>query len=105
MGLCQILPDGKDKISKTLNSLIDKGYYTEVVELGPPSKMEDKEWHGASGSFGDGKGAESAGNGNVRVTLNLVGGNSKVVINKDGGMTIEWDGTFFPIRYEFLREY
>ena len=28
MGLCQILPDGKDKISKTLNSLIDKGYVT-----------------------------------------------------------------------------
>ena len=27
-GLCQILPDGKDKISKTLNSLIDKGYVT-----------------------------------------------------------------------------
>lgn len=28
MGLCQILPDGKDRISKTLNSLIDKGYVT-----------------------------------------------------------------------------
>ena len=28
MGLCQILPDGKDKIAKTLNSLIDKGYVT-----------------------------------------------------------------------------
>ncbi len=28
MGLCHILPDGKDKISKTLNSLIDKGYVT-----------------------------------------------------------------------------
>ncbi len=27
-GLCQILPDGKDKVSKTLNSLIDKGYIT-----------------------------------------------------------------------------
>ena len=27
-GLCQILPDGKDKISKTLNSLIEKGYVT-----------------------------------------------------------------------------
>ena len=80
-------------------------YYTEVVELGPPSKMEDKEWHGASGSFGDGKGAESAGNGNVRVTLNLVGGNSKVVINKDGGMTIEWDGTVGPLKYDFVREY
>lgn len=80
-------------------------YYTEVVELGPPSKMEDKEWHGASGNFGDGKGAKSAGNGNVRVTLNLVGGNSKVVINKDGGMTIEWDGTVGPLKYDFVREY
>ena len=80
-------------------------YYTEVVELGPPSKMEDKEWHGASGSFGDGKGAESAGDGKVRVTLNLVGGNSKVVIYKDGGMTIEWDGTVGPLKYEFVREY
>lgn len=80
-------------------------YYTEVVELGPPSKMEDKEWHSASGSFGDGKGAKSAGNGNVRVTLNLVGGNSKVVINKDGGMTIEWDGTVGPLKYDFVREY
>ena len=27
-GLCQILPDGKDKVSKTLNSLIEKGYIT-----------------------------------------------------------------------------
>ncbi|MCR4618595.1 MAG: helix-turn-helix domain-containing protein [Lachnospiraceae bacterium] len=27
-GLCKILPDGKEKISKTLNSLIDKGYVT-----------------------------------------------------------------------------
>ena len=27
-GLCQILPDGKDKVSKTLNSLISKGYVT-----------------------------------------------------------------------------
>ena len=27
-GLCQILPDGKDKVSKTLNNLIDKGYIT-----------------------------------------------------------------------------
>ena len=27
-GLCQILPDGKDKIAKTLNNLIDKGYVT-----------------------------------------------------------------------------
>ena len=25
-GLCLILPDGRDKIAKTLNSLIDKGY-------------------------------------------------------------------------------
>ena len=81
-------------------------YYTEVVELGPPQKiMEDKEWHGASGSFGDGKGATSAGDGNVRVTLNLVGGNSKVVINKDGGMIIEWDGTVRPLSCEFVREY
>lgn len=27
-GLCQILPDGKDRVSKTLNSLIEKGYIT-----------------------------------------------------------------------------
>lgn len=27
-GLCKILPDGKDKIAKTLNSLIEKGYVT-----------------------------------------------------------------------------
>ena len=27
-GLSQILPDGKEKISKTLNSLIEKGYVT-----------------------------------------------------------------------------
>ena len=80
-------------------------YYKETVELGPPQKMEDKEWHGASGSFGDGKGATSAGDGYVRVTLNLVGDNSKVVICKDGGMTIDWDGTFFPIGLDFVREY
>ena len=30
MGLCQILPDGKDKIAKTLNSLIEKGYITRL---------------------------------------------------------------------------
>ena len=30
MGLCQILPDGKDKISRTLNSLIGKGYVTRI---------------------------------------------------------------------------
>ena len=33
MGLCQILPDGKDRISRTLNSLIDKGYVTREAEL------------------------------------------------------------------------
>ena len=28
MGLCQILPEGKDKIANTLNALIKKGYVT-----------------------------------------------------------------------------
>lgn len=34
MGLCQILPDGKEKISKTLNSLIGKGYVTRIQSRG-----------------------------------------------------------------------
>lgn len=34
MGLCQILPDGKDRISRTLNSLIDKGYVTREQSRG-----------------------------------------------------------------------
>ena len=34
MGLCQILPDGKDKVSRTLNSLIDKGYVTREQSRG-----------------------------------------------------------------------
>lgn len=34
MGLCHILPDGKDKIARTLNALIDKGYVTREQSRG-----------------------------------------------------------------------
>ena len=40
MGLCQILPDGKDKIAKTLNSLIDKGYVTREQGRGNGGKFD-----------------------------------------------------------------
>lgn len=39
-GLNQILPDGKDKISKTLNSLIDKGYVTREQNRGMQGKFD-----------------------------------------------------------------
>ena len=39
-GLNQILPDGKDKISKTINSLIDKGYVTRVQSRGNHGKFD-----------------------------------------------------------------
>ena len=39
-GLSQILPDGKDKISNTLNSLIEKGYVTRVQSRGIRGKFD-----------------------------------------------------------------
>ncbi len=39
-GLNQILPDGKDKISKILNSLIDKGYVTREQNRGKHGKFD-----------------------------------------------------------------
>ncbi len=38
-GLSQILPDGKEKISKTLNSLIEKGYVTREQARGEKGKF------------------------------------------------------------------
>ena len=40
MGLCQILPDGKDKIAKTLNSLIEKGYVSREQSRGDRGKFD-----------------------------------------------------------------
>ncbi len=40
MGLCQILPDGKDRISRTLNSLIKKGYVTRQQTRGTKGKFD-----------------------------------------------------------------
>ena len=40
MGLCQILPDGKDKISRTLNSLIEKGYVTRIQGRGNGGRFD-----------------------------------------------------------------
>lgn len=40
MGLCQILPDGKDKIARTLNSLIAKGYVTREQSRGDSGKFD-----------------------------------------------------------------
>ena len=39
-GLTQILPDGKDRISNTLNSLIEKGYVTRVQSRGIRGKFD-----------------------------------------------------------------
>ena len=39
-GLSQILPDGKEKISKTLNSLIEKGYVTREQARGDKGKFD-----------------------------------------------------------------
>ena len=39
-GLCEILPDGKDKIGSTLNSLIDKGYVTREQSRGENGKFD-----------------------------------------------------------------
>lgn len=39
-GLCEILPDGKDKIAKTLNSLIEKGYVTREQSRGENGKFD-----------------------------------------------------------------
>ena len=39
-GLCQILPDGKERISKTLNSLIEKGYVTREQSRGDRGKFD-----------------------------------------------------------------
>ena len=39
MGLCQILPDGKDKIARTLNTLIEKGYVTREQSRGDSGKF------------------------------------------------------------------
>ena len=39
-GLCQILPDGKDKVSKTLNSLIEKGYITREQSRSDGGKFD-----------------------------------------------------------------
>ncbi len=39
-GLRQILPDGKDKIEKTLNSLISKGYVTRVQSRGRSGQFD-----------------------------------------------------------------
>ncbi len=39
-GLCEILPDGKDKIGSTLNSLIEKGYVTREQSRGENGKFD-----------------------------------------------------------------
>lgn len=39
-GLCEILPDGKDKISKNINSLIEKGYVTREQSRGENGKFD-----------------------------------------------------------------
>jgi hypothetical protein len=40
MGLCQILPDGKERISRTLNSLISKGYVTRIQGRGEKGQFD-----------------------------------------------------------------
>lgn len=39
-GLSEILPDGRDKVANTLNSLIDKGYVTRVQSRGERGKFD-----------------------------------------------------------------
>ena len=39
-GLCEILPDGKDKKGSTLNSLIDKGYVIRERSMGENGKFD-----------------------------------------------------------------
>lgn len=40
IGLCQIIPDGKDKVARTLNSLIEKGYVTREQGRGSSGKFD-----------------------------------------------------------------